>query len=106
MARTRARNGHHNGYGYGYGHWHLDRRIPVAFVIYLFVQAAGFGWWASGVQSEIANHRSAIASLQHKSDRIAVIETELKHISKTLEKMVEKVERLETALSRPNGRVR
>jgi hypothetical protein len=100
MARRRTRNGNGNGY-HANGHWQIDRRVPMAFVLTMFLQTVGVVWWASGVHSELAGHRSAIASLQAKSDQIAVIQTDIRHMTKTLEKVVEKVE---MALSRPNGR--
>jgi hypothetical protein len=108
MARTRG--GYRNGSGHvangNGGHWSIDKRVPVAIVLAIFLQTVSAVWWASGVHSSMGSHERAIEALQadvrvlqSRNDRIAVLETKLESIAKALE-------RLEASFSKQNGRTR
>jgi hypothetical protein len=52
--------------------WHLDRRVPIALILTLLMQTAGFGWWASGLDHRVSEHQRRIASLEQYDANSAV----------------------------------
>lgn len=53
--------------------WHLDKRVPIALILTLLAQSAGAIWWASSVNSRIAQLESRVSVTE--SIRVDMIET-------------------------------
>jgi len=81
--------------------WHLDKRIPIALILTLLFQGATAIWWASGVSADLDRMGQDIAQLKREDreraerwDRLIVLETELKNISTTINKLEQTVTRV------------
>jgi hypothetical protein len=62
------------------GHWHLDKRVPIALIMTIAVQTAGFIWWASDVNARVAQlERQAVAAAP-QPERIIRLETQIEAI--------------------------
>jgi hypothetical protein len=99
MAQTRRAAPVH---AHDHGLWLPKWLAPVVVTIVAYAAIATFSaaWWASGMGAAMANTQDAVKvlqadvrSLQAKSDRLAVLESRLETIGRTLEK-------IEVALSR------
>ena len=84
--------------------WHLDKKVPLAIILTLVGQLAGFGWIASKLDSRIeslekadSRHETALAANASNSDdakqRIIRIEESTKH-------MLESLARIEATIDR------
>jgi hypothetical protein len=100
MAYTRTKNGHHDHPA----KWLLPMVVTVA--IWAVSSTVSGAWWAAGQNSAMASTQdtlktlqSDVRMLQSKNDRLAVVETKLEAVVKSLE-------RLEASLNRPGGRPR
>ncbi len=63
------------------GGWHLDKRVPIALIITLLIQAGGAVWWAATTSGRI----SAIEQLVSSS-----ITGRLNRIEDKLDRLIEK----------------
>ena len=44
--------------------WHLDKRVPLALIVMIFIQSASAIWWAASVDSEMDVHQEQIQTLK------------------------------------------
>jgi len=49
-------------------HWQVEKKIPVALMIGLALQAFGAVWWASGINGQVVGNTSAISQLAQRSE--------------------------------------
>ena len=52
------------------GGWHLDKRVPIALIAGLFLQAATFGWWASQINSRVEINTRDIGRVERQIEAI------------------------------------
>lgn len=76
--------------------WHIDKRVPLAFLVALVVQTAGFGIWIGRVEARLEHYAAQASAL---SARDLAVETELR---RTMEMLV----RLETRLQAQQDMIR
>ena len=50
--------------------WHLDKRVPVAIILGLVMQAAGFGWWAATLDQRVSVAERNITRLEAQTDAL------------------------------------
>lgn len=50
--------------------WHLDKRVPVALIIALVLQAGGFGWWAASLDTRMSVAERDIVKLEAQGDAL------------------------------------
>lgn len=81
--------------------WHLDRRVPLALLLGLFLQFAAGVYWASGMSHDLtqvkSNMKDVTEDLKGKSTAISEIialKAEQRHILSTLERLERAIERL------------
>lgn len=67
--------------------WHLDKRIPVALIVALALQAGGGLWWASNINARVEVVEQALLGGVADRERIARIEATLNAIDARLERM-------------------
>ena len=70
--------------------WHVEKKIPLALIIAIAAQTAGFAWWAGGAanridtlekqQAALAPQALSIARLEAKVEALAVSVGEIKDI--------------------------
>lgn len=84
--------------------WHLDRKVPMAIIIALAVQAGSFIWWASGVENRALTQGKDMESAEiriekledSKSDllqRLTAVETQLANQTKLLDQILAELRR-------------
>jgi len=52
------------------GGWHLDKRVPIALIVGLAVQAAGFGYWAAQIDGRVATNSRDIMRVESQVQAI------------------------------------
>lgn len=50
-------------------HWHLDKRVNVAMIAALVVQAVVLGTWVGGIDEKVNQHDRRLMSLEAVDDR-------------------------------------
>lgn len=50
--------------------WHLDKRVPVAIILGLVLQAGGFGWWAATLDQRVSVAERDIVRLEAQTDAL------------------------------------
>lgn len=83
-------------------HWTLDRKVPVAIILTLFVQLVGFAWYAAKLDALVEEQSLRIAKAEVQ---ITTIDREARDVSTRLVRVEEKtsaildiVRRLERAV--------
>jgi len=73
--------------------WHLDKRVPIAVIIALLIQAASIIWWASRVESRLA----VVERYQHDnsqlSERVVRLEVLLERVDRTISRVERKIDK-------------
>jgi len=79
--------------------WRVDRHIPVAVIVMLFLQTAGAIWWASNVQSIIDNNAVRIAKLESRdaesrvfTERLVRVEVKQESTISLLQRLIDKLD--------------
>jgi hypothetical protein len=94
--------GEHDDIGSG---WHLDKRVPLAIIMTIFIQTAGIVWWAANLENrvvtlekantEIATDLAARAIVTGRQDQSIVrLETQFLNVVDALQDMNAKLDRL------------
>jgi hypothetical protein len=65
-------------------HWHLDRRVPIALIVAIFVQTAAFGFWVGGLVARVGHVEQWQAENARVDARLAVVETQTAEIMRIL----------------------
>lgn len=87
------------------GGWHLDKRVPIAIILAIFVQTAGVVWWAARLEArvvtlekantEIATDLASRAIVTGRQDQSIVrLETQFLNVADALQDMNAKLDRL------------
>lgn len=87
------------------GGWHLDKRVPIAIILAIFVQTAGVVWWAARLENrvvtlekantEIATDLASRAIVTGRQDQSIVrLETQFLNVADALQDMNAKLDRL------------
>lgn len=71
------------------GNFHIDKRVPVALIIAIFIQTCGAVWWAATLQSTQAQ---ALVDQQRLEARVNRVELQREDISERVIKIEEKLE--------------
>ncbi len=76
--------------------WRVDKHIPVALILTLIGQGAGIIWWGSSMQHAIQDHERRIVAQEttKTSERMAVVESQIKASRELQIEMNQKLDRL------------
>ena len=74
--------------------WHLDKRVPIAIIVAIMIQTAGYVWWTAKLDARVAALEDAKAAANGQEGRIIRLETRLDGITDTLKNMDAKLDRL------------
>ncbi len=78
--------------------WHLDRRVPIALILALFIQTVGVVWWAATTDARVGQLESSLTSMDRRlSDQEAlsrdalqndaVIREQLRHTNENIDRL-------------------
>lgn len=70
--------------------WHLDKRIPVAFLVAILIQTGTAFWWAATISERINNLEKRAEMVAPQGDRLTRVEVNLE----TLKEGVNEIKRL------------
>lgn len=80
--------------------WHLDKKVPLGFLLALVVQTITLVWvgvaWKSDVDHRLSSLEKTDASRSDNGTRITVLEQNLGFIKETLARIERKLDREET----------
>jgi len=76
--------------------WHLDKRVPVALIIVIFIQTVSIVWWAATLSARVGYLEDANTSRQTYEARIITLEVTVRTAISTLD-------RIETTLNKRYG---
>lgn len=76
--------------------WHLDKKVPIAFIVTLLVQCATMIWWANGITKDSEDHNRRIAQIeaQRTNERIGILESQVNDARGALSRIETKLDRL------------
>lgn len=57
--------------------WALERRIPVAIIVTIFLQTVTVAWWASALTQRVANLEVISSDSRERAERLIRVETQL-----------------------------
>ena len=84
--------------------WHLDKRVPIGFILALLVQSAGIVWWGAGLDGQVDDHDRRIVSLERVDDarthEMNGIEGRLSRLEANSDNQLATLRRIETILDR------
>jgi hypothetical protein len=88
-------------------HWSIDKKVPLALLIGLVLQAGAGVWFAAALQGQVNTHDRRIGSLEVSDTRI---HEDARRISEALARLDERLQaqtailrRVEDAIGRPGG---
>lgn len=83
--------------------WHLDRRVTLALIVAILLNASASVWWAASLNAEVLQQRKEIdqhsdlirennASYAKTGERLATIEAHLSYQTKMIERVEKKID--------------
>lgn len=91
--------------------WHLDRRVPIALIVTLLIQAAAALWWARGAEDRIfkleAETAGLVQSLATATDRLTELRERvirIEGLTENVSRSLDKIDRKLEAEPRPRPR--
>lgn len=64
--------------------WHLDKKVPIAFIIAIAVQTGGFIYWVGSTSTRIDVLERAMLSSAPQAERVVRIETKVEALKDSL----------------------
>jgi hypothetical protein len=61
-------------------HWHLDKKVPLALIMTMFIQTAGIMWWAATTTERLSAVERRIEMSAPQGDRLTRVEVRLDNI--------------------------
>ncbi len=78
-------------------HWHLDKRVPIAFLGALALQTCAALVWAGGASARIDAAEAQISRVQDLFERTARLEEQSRVMLAQLDRIEGKIDRAQTA---------
>lgn len=69
------------------GDWRIDKRIPVALIVALLIQAAAAVWWAASADARLSVLEQKVVTSAEDRERLARIEATVTGIDQRLVRM-------------------
>lgn len=87
--------------------WHLDKRVPIATIATILVQAVAFGWMAAMMDARISALEQYTSEIKEAKlrERMAVIENIARETDKKFSHLDDQMSRVEDKLDRIAERV-
>lgn len=74
--------------------WHLDKRVPIAFIFALLLQTSAALVWAGSARERMARIDGDVLRVQELAERSARLEEQVSAMRATLERIEVKLDRL------------
>lgn len=71
--------------------WHVDKTIPIAFIVTIAFQSASALWWASKVESIVDQNVRDIKKLQEQQKDTKIISERLVRVEVLLERIIDEL---------------
>ena len=68
-------------------HWHLDKRVPIALIVTLFVQTATIFWWAATTTERLAAVERRVETTAPYADRLTRVEVKMDYMTELLSRI-------------------
>jgi len=65
--------------------WHLDKRVPVALILAIFIQTIAGAWWLATLNNRVSNAELWISRNDKLETRLTKMETILERIERKIE---------------------
>jgi hypothetical protein len=65
-------------------HWHLDKRVPLAILLAIFLQTAGVFYWGGQLETRVSNIEARLAQTQDVSQRMSRLEEGISWIKQAI----------------------
>lgn len=65
-------------------HWHIDKKVPVALLLGLGVQALGAFWWAASTSARVDQLERQVAAAAPQAERLIRVEEKLGGVQASL----------------------
>ena len=79
--------------------WHLDKKVPIAIIIALVIQTMSFiviaAAWKTSVDNRLERLEASAVDSSNQSDRILVLEQQLKFIVDSVSRIEKKLDSVE-----------
>lgn len=72
--------------------WHLDKRVPIALIITLFIQTAGMIWWAATLNQRVVYLEMQVSTQAGQDTRLTKLETRMESIIDALIRIEKKLD--------------
>ena len=73
--------------------WRIDKHVPAALILTIFLQTAGAIWWASSINYRVGQLEAEIFSAADQSGRIIRLETQMVTLNQLLQRIDDKLDR-------------
>lgn len=74
--------------------WHLDKRVPIAFILALATQTISFTWWASGIDHQVKQNKTDIKINKQKIEGVSELSREVAKQGVILQGLLDQVKEL------------
>ncbi|NRA30998.1 MAG: hypothetical protein HRU11_12155 [Parvularculaceae bacterium] len=78
--------------------WHLDKRVPLALIVTIFLQSCAAVWWAAQVDGRVEENSQDIQSALDAQNRVMLLEQSYEYQNATLDRLEKKIDRLDQRL--------
>jgi hypothetical protein len=74
--------------------WHLDRRIPIAFIAAICLQTGGMIWFASALNERVSNLEKLTSASPAQDTRLTRVEVRMEQVQKDVSEIKDDVKGL------------
>ena len=75
--------------------WHLDKRVPIALIVTLMLQAAGVVWWGAAITTRLDALERQLSAASDTRERLIRLEAMESMSAQTLVTINRRLERME-----------
>lgn len=74
--------------------WHLDKRVPIALIVTIFLQSMAAVWWAASMQARMDGLESMMLAQASTESRLVRVEQMTTMQARSLERIENKLDRV------------
>ena len=65
-------------------HWHLDKRVPLALIVTIFIQTVGIVWWAASISQRVDQIEKRQIERSAQSERLVRVEEAIRFVQENI----------------------